>query len=108
MLDSRGQGLRVRGCGFAFLPGGEPVEAPIFSGALYERPQAYAVRAQEVVAVASCYAAHCQQEMKKAVDAGYWNMFRYNPTLEHNKLSVDSKDPTGDYQAFISNEVLAR
>ena len=47
---------------------------------------------------------NCQQEMKRAVDAGYWNMFRYNPTLEHNKLSVDSKDPTGDYQAFISNE----
>ena len=47
---------------------------------------------------------NCQQEMKRAVEAGYWNMFRYNPTLEHNKLSVDSKDPTGDYQAFISNE----
>jgi pyruvate-ferredoxin/flavodoxin oxidoreductase len=31
-------------------------------------------------------------------------MFRYNPTLENNKLTIDSGEPTGDYQAFISNE----
>ena len=47
---------------------------------------------------------NCQLEMKKAVDAGYWNMFRYNPTLEKNKLTIDSGEPTADYQAFISNE----
>ena len=47
---------------------------------------------------------NCQLEMKKAVEAGYWNMFRYNPTLENNKLTIDSAAPTGDYQAFISNE----
>ncbi|MBQ7821638.1 MAG: pyruvate:ferredoxin (flavodoxin) oxidoreductase [Clostridia bacterium] len=47
---------------------------------------------------------NCQQEMKKAVDAGYWNLFRYNPTLEESKLVIDSKDPTGDYKEFIANE----
>ena len=47
---------------------------------------------------------NCQLEMKKAVDAGYWQMFRYNPTLESNKLIVDSKEPTGDYVDFIKSE----
>ena len=47
---------------------------------------------------------NCQLEMKKAVEAGYWNMFRYNPTLESNKLVIDSKAPTASYQDFIANE----
>ena len=47
---------------------------------------------------------NCQIEMKKAVEVGYCNLFRYNPTLEHNKLSIDSKEPTGDYRKFIENE----
>jgi pyruvate-ferredoxin/flavodoxin oxidoreductase len=42
--------------------------------------------------------------MKKAVEAGYWNMFRYNPTLTENKLIIVYKDPTGDYKEFITNE----
>ena len=46
---------------------------------------------------------NCQLEMKKAVDAGYWNMFRYNPTAEQ-KLTVDSKAPTADYIEFIKSE----
>lgn len=47
---------------------------------------------------------NCQLEMKKAVEAGYWHMFRYNPTLESNKLTIDSKEPTGNYKDFIQNE----
>ncbi len=47
---------------------------------------------------------NCQLEMKKAVEAGYWQMFRYNPTLENNKLSIDSKAPTTDYVDFIKSE----
>ena len=47
---------------------------------------------------------NCQLEMKKAVEAGYWQMFRYNPTLESNKLIIDSKKPTGDYIDFIKSE----
>ena len=47
---------------------------------------------------------NCQLEMRRAVEAGYWQTFRYNPTLESNKLTIDSKEPTGDYKAFISSE----
>jgi len=47
---------------------------------------------------------NCQLEMKKAVEAGYWQMFRYNPTLESNKLTIDSKAPTADYIEFIKSE----
>ena len=47
---------------------------------------------------------NCQLEMKKAVDAGYWQMFRYNPTAQTNKLTVDSKAPTANYVDFIKSE----
>ena len=47
---------------------------------------------------------NCQLEMKKAVDAGYWQMFRYNPTLAENKLTIDSKEPTANYVDFIKSE----
>ena len=47
---------------------------------------------------------NCQLEMKKAVEAGYWQMFRYNPTLSENKLTIDSKEPTGNYVDFIKSE----
>ena len=44
-----------------------------------------------------------QLETKKAVAAGYWPMYRYNPTLEH-PMTVDSKDPNASYQDFIRSE----
>jgi len=50
---------------------------------------------------------NCQSEMKKAVDAGYWNMFRYNPALKaegKNPFALDSKPATADYKEFIMNE----
>ena len=51
---------------------------------------------------------NCQAEMKKAVAAGYWNMFRYNPMLKaegKNPFILDSKKPdTSEYQDFISSE----
>ena len=42
-----------------------------------------------------------QEEEKKAVECGYWQLYRYNP---ETGFSLDSKEPTGDYQAFISGE----
>ena len=48
-----------------------------------------------------------QIEMKKAVDAGYWQLYRYNPALAEegkNPFTLDSKEPTGDYQAFLLGE----
>ena len=47
---------------------------------------------------------NCQLEMKKAVEAGYWQMFRYNPEATENKLTIDSKEPTGSYVDFIKSE----
>ncbi|MGO5205287.1 pyruvate:ferredoxin (flavodoxin) oxidoreductase [Parolsenella catena] len=48
---------------------------------------------------------HCQEEMKKAVDCGYWNLFRFNPAApEGKKFSLDSKEPAGGYQDFLMNE----
>ena len=42
--------------------------------------------------------------MKKAVDCGYWNMFRFNPARESKKFTLDSKAPAGGYQEFLMNE----
>ena len=50
---------------------------------------------------------NCQAEMKKAVDCGYWNMFRYNPALKaegKNPFTVDSKEGSESYRDFIMNE----
>jgi pyruvate-ferredoxin/flavodoxin oxidoreductase len=48
-----------------------------------------------------------QAEQKKAVAAGYWNLFRYNPALiaqGKNPFTLDSKAPTADYVEFIEGE----
>jgi len=50
---------------------------------------------------------NCQAEMKKAVESGYWHMFRFNPALKaegKNPFSLDSKEPTLSYQDFIKGE----
>ena len=47
---------------------------------------------------------NCQKEMKKAVDCGYWNLFRYNPDGGDKKFTLDSKAPAGGYQEFLMNE----
>ena len=52
---------------------------------------------------------HCQDEMKKAVKAGYWNLFSFNPALKaegKNPFSFTSEKGVNfdDYQAFLNNE----
>ena len=48
---------------------------------------------------------NAQAEMKKAVDCGYWNLYRYNPAAEPGKkFTLDSKEPKGGYQEFLMNE----
>ncbi len=50
---------------------------------------------------------NCQAEMKKAVDCGYWNMFRYNPALKaqgKNPFTIDSKEAKASYRDFLMNE----
>ncbi len=47
-----------------------------------------------------------QLAMKRAVEVGYWHLFRYNPAAEGaNRFVIDSKEPTGNYIDFISSEV---
>ena len=46
---------------------------------------------------------NCQAEMKKAVECGYWNLFRFNPAAD-KKFTLDSKAPAGGYQEFLMNE----
>ena len=50
---------------------------------------------------------HCQDEMKKAVAAGYWNLFSFNPDLKaegKNPFTLTSKPGDGTYQEFLNNE----
>ena len=46
---------------------------------------------------------NCQKEMKKAVECGYWNLFRFNPVAD-KKFTLDSKAPAGGYREFLMNE----
>ena len=50
--------------------------------------------------------ANSQLEEKKAVDSGYWHLYRYNPTLigKENPFKLDSKDPTQSYRDFLLGE----
>ena len=48
-----------------------------------------------------------QLEMKKAVDTGYWHLYRYNPLLKEqgkNPFILDSKEPTLEYEEFLKGE----
>ena len=48
-----------------------------------------------------------QLEEKKAVEAGYWQLYRFNPMLEaegKNPFTLDSKEPTGNYEEFLLGE----
>jgi pyruvate-ferredoxin/flavodoxin oxidoreductase len=48
------------------------------------------------------------EESKKAVEAGYWFLYRYNPLLKEegkNPFILDSKEPKNDYREFLMGEV---
>ena len=51
--------------------------------------------------------AKAMEEMKRAVDAGYWHLWRYNPLLKEegkNPFVLESKEPTIDYKEFLKSE----
>lgn len=51
---------------------------------------------------------HSQQEAKKAVEAGYWPLYRFNPELAEagkNPFVLDSKEPTSSFRDFLMGEV---
>ncbi len=48
-----------------------------------------------------------QEEEKRAVEAGYWHCYRYNPEkvdTDVNPFTLDSKEPTASYHDFILGE----
>ncbi|MDD2220392.1 MAG: pyruvate:ferredoxin (flavodoxin) oxidoreductase [Clostridia bacterium] len=48
------------------------------------------------------------ERMKKAVEAGYWHLYRYNPDLKKegkNPFILDSKEPTASFRDFLKEEV---
>ncbi|MDU3350858.1 MAG: 4Fe-4S dicluster domain-containing protein, partial [Clostridium sp.] len=51
--------------------------------------------------------ANSQDEAKKAVECGYWGLYRYNPNLigTKNPFSLDSKEPKADFREFLMGEV---
>jgi len=49
-----------------------------------------------------------QRHEKQAVDCGYWHLYRFNPALKlegKNPFTLESKEPAGDFQAFLKSEV---
>lgn len=65
-----------------------------------------------VIAYAPCVAhglkngmSSTQSESKKAVEAGYWHLYRYNPLLKENAFALDSKEPTASFKEFLRGEV---
>ena len=51
---------------------------------------------------------HSQEEEKKAVESGYWSLYRYDPRLKKegkNPFILDSKEPKGVFQEFLMGEV---
>jgi len=48
------------------------------------------------------------RQQKKAVEAGYWHLYRYNPVLKEqgkNPFIMDSKKPEGDFKEFLESEI---
>ena len=45
------------------------------------------------------------EEIKRAVDCGYWSLYRYNPDASDKHLTVDSKEPVMDIYDFFDGEV---
>ena len=47
-----------------------------------------------------------QEEEKRAVECGYWSLYRYNPTVKNgNPFTLDSKEPKGNFRDFLLGEV---
>ena len=49
-----------------------------------------------------------QEQTKRAVESGYWDMYRFNPLLKaegKNPFILDSKEPTADFKEYLMSEV---
>ncbi|MBO5564894.1 MAG: pyruvate:ferredoxin (flavodoxin) oxidoreductase [Lachnospiraceae bacterium] len=48
---------------------------------------------------------HVQEEMKRAVDAGYWPLYRFDPRRKEQPFILDSGEPTLSFREFLEGEV---
>ncbi|WP_432409421.1 pyruvate:ferredoxin (flavodoxin) oxidoreductase [Wukongibacter sp. M2B1] len=74
----------------------------------YDGPSVIIAYAPCIAHGLKCGMGGVQQEIKRAVEAGYWQLYRYNPMLAKegkNPFILDSKEPTMDYKEFLRGEV---
>ncbi|NLI91187.1 MAG: pyruvate:ferredoxin (flavodoxin) oxidoreductase [Peptococcaceae bacterium] len=68
-----------------------------------------------IIAYATCFTHGIKSGMgtsiaqqKKAVESGYWHLYRYNPELKEqgkNPFVLDSKEPKGNFREFLESEI---
>ncbi|MGN0072459.1 MAG: pyruvate:ferredoxin (flavodoxin) oxidoreductase [Coriobacteriales bacterium] len=70
----------------------------------YDGPSVVIAYAPCVTHGLKCGMHDVQGEMKRAVEAGYWHLYRYDPRKEQ-PMSLDSKAPSASYESFLDGEV---
>ena len=105
-----------KGLGAILMSYGNVYVAQVAMGANYNQLVKVLKEAEEyegpsvIIAYAPCtsHGLKCgmhdvQGEMKRAVESGYWSLYRYDPRKE-NPMTLDSKEPTMDYLDFVAGE----
>ncbi len=120
-LAAAGKGTKKKDLGLMAMTYGNVYVAQIAMGADMNQTVKAIVEAERyqgpslIIAYAPCVSHGIKSGMgtslaeeKKAVECGYWQLFRFNPDLRkegRNPFHLDSKDPTGDYQQFLQGEI---
>jgi len=115
---SSGKGTKKKDLGLMAMSYGYVYVAQISMGANMAQTVKAIVEAESykgpsiIIAYSTCIAhgidmSNGQLTSKRAVESGYWSLYRYNPTLAldgKNPFILDSKDPTLDYAEFLRME----
>ena len=115
---SGGKGIKKKDIASIFISYGYVYVAQVSMGANYNQCLKALIEAESYngPSLVICYAPCINHglkggmsgsiaEEKKAVESGYWNLFRFNPSLEENKLQIDSGRPISSYEEFLMGEV---
>lgn len=116
-----GKDVKKKDLGAIAMSYGYVYVAQIAMGADYNQTMKAFIEAESyngpsiIIAYAPCIAqgikgglVNAQAEIKRAVQTGYWHMYRFDPRREEagqNPFQLDSKAPTGDFKEFLMNEV---
>ncbi|WMJ80174.1 pyruvate:ferredoxin (flavodoxin) oxidoreductase [Clostridium sp. MB40-C1] len=120
-LAAGGKRMRKKDLGLMAMSYGNVYVAQIAMGANMNHTIKTIVEAEKykgpsiIIAYAPCIShgiklgmGSSMKEEKKAVEAGYWHLYRYNPDLKKegkNPFVLDSKEPTASYKDFIEGEI---